>query len=171
MASTQETRSESEHILHPDAAARTGDLKGRPLECILLVKQGLSSKEIARKLGLSPRTVDSHIAIALDRLGAPNRAAAVHLLAGDRELVSDVPTLGPMMLTDPQRANEDYVMAAEDRRVTAWHVPSFGGALNTAGRDERLRWILWIAALSVMISCIFILSVSGVSHMVANANG
>ena len=39
-------------------------LTGRQKECMLLLQDGLSSKQIARELGISPRTVDQHISAA-----------------------------------------------------------------------------------------------------------
>lgn len=52
-------------------------LSPRQRECLTLVRQGLTSLEIADRLNLSPRTVDQYIAEAGRRLGARNRAHAV----------------------------------------------------------------------------------------------
>jgi len=56
----------------------------RQAQILRLVAAGLSDKEIASRLGLSPRTVQSH----LDRLflehGLHKRAAAVAAWLGDR---------------------------------------------------------------------------------------
>lgn len=49
-------------------------LTRRQHECVELVTEGLSSKEIARKLGIAPSTVDNHIAQVMHQLGIPNRA-------------------------------------------------------------------------------------------------
>jgi len=58
------------------------DLSRRERECLVLVSEGMSSKQIARRLGLSPRTVDLHVARAIRRLGARNRAEAVSRALG-----------------------------------------------------------------------------------------
>lgn len=55
---------------------RGTQLSPREKQCLAHVARGMSSKEIARSLGLSPRTVDLHIARATKRLGAANRIEA-----------------------------------------------------------------------------------------------
>lgn len=52
-------------------------LTPRQGEVLALVAVGLSDKAIARQLGLSPRTVEMHVARAVSALGARNRADAV----------------------------------------------------------------------------------------------
>lgn len=58
------------------AAARP-QLTERQREVLAHVARGLSDKEIARALELSPRTVEMHVARTLDALGARNRSEAV----------------------------------------------------------------------------------------------
>jgi DNA-binding CsgD family transcriptional regulator len=55
-------------------------LTGREAEVMLLISEGLASKEVALRLALSPRTVDKHVANALSKLGVHNRVAAVNLV-------------------------------------------------------------------------------------------
>jgi LuxR family transcriptional regulator, maltose regulon positive regulatory protein len=57
--------------------AATPDLTARQAEVLRLVAEGLSDKEIARRLALSRHTVHRHISNILTRLGVPSRAAAV----------------------------------------------------------------------------------------------
>jgi len=52
-------------------------LTTRQLDVLRLVAEGLSDKEIARRLVLSEHTVHRHIANILTRFGVPSRAAAV----------------------------------------------------------------------------------------------
>jgi DNA-binding CsgD family transcriptional regulator len=54
--------------------AVTKKLTARQGQCIELAAKGLSSKEIARELAISPSTVDNHIASALRQLNFSNRA-------------------------------------------------------------------------------------------------
>lgn len=52
-------------------------LSRRQVQCLVGVANGLVSKQIAREIGLSHRTVDRHIAEAMTRLNSPTRSAAV----------------------------------------------------------------------------------------------
>ena len=47
----------------------------------------MTDKQVARELGLSPRTVEMHVALALRALSCANRAEAV--LRADREGLLD----------------------------------------------------------------------------------
>ena len=73
----------------------TRPLTRRQHECVELVTEGLSSKEIARKLGIAPSTVDNHIAQVMHQLGIPNRAALrkYHLVGRTLAIVEDAPVV------------------------------------------------------------------------------
>jgi DNA-binding CsgD family transcriptional regulator len=55
-------------------------LSRRQHQCLRLVGKGLTSKEIARQLGLSPSTVDNHVRLAMDKLNVANRMEAADLV-------------------------------------------------------------------------------------------
>jgi DNA-binding CsgD family transcriptional regulator len=52
-------------------------LAPRELQCLLSVAAGLTSKETARELGVSPDTVDKRLLSATTKLGVTRRAALV----------------------------------------------------------------------------------------------
>ena len=52
------------------------ELSPREAQCLHAVARGMSSKETARQLSISPRTVDVHVLRAMRRLGARTRAEA-----------------------------------------------------------------------------------------------
>jgi DNA-binding NarL/FixJ family response regulator len=52
-------------------------LTSREADVLRLVVDGLTARQIASRLVLSPRTVENHIQRVLRRLGVPNRAALV----------------------------------------------------------------------------------------------
>ncbi len=60
-----------------DRADGTGDLTKREAEVLTLIAAGLSDREIADRLVLSPHTVHRHVANVRTKLGLPTRAAAV----------------------------------------------------------------------------------------------
>jgi DNA-binding CsgD family transcriptional regulator len=53
-------------------------LTGRERKVFALLITGASSKEVARDLGISPRTVDFHRGNIIEKLGARNTADAIH---------------------------------------------------------------------------------------------
>jgi DNA-binding CsgD family transcriptional regulator len=61
-------------------AGLAGKLSGREAEVAELVAQGLTNQQIASRLVVSPRTVETHLARIMSKLNAPTRAAiARHL--------------------------------------------------------------------------------------------
>ncbi len=55
-------------------------LTARERDCLRLVARGMSSKEIALELGLSPLTVDGYLKEAVRTLGAATRREAARML-------------------------------------------------------------------------------------------
>lgn len=68
----------------PDADDPLALLSERQRTCLLLAAEGLTSPQIAARLGLSPRTVDEHLALACQGLGVRTRVQAVALVARHR---------------------------------------------------------------------------------------
>lgn len=84
-------------ILAPEAAAALmntktrspelgHDLSKRELEVLALLVEGLSNREIAQRLAISPATVKHHVSACMSKLGAANRAQAA-VLATELQLV------------------------------------------------------------------------------------
>jgi two-component system nitrate/nitrite response regulator NarL len=61
----------------PLADAATPLLSPRELEILASIGEGLSNKEVARRLGISPHTVKFHVESLFRKLGAVSRADAV----------------------------------------------------------------------------------------------
>jgi len=64
-----------------EMAQRVARLSAGQLDCLLLVDQHLSSKEIATELHISPHTVDQRIRQALAILGVERRTQAARIVA------------------------------------------------------------------------------------------
>ena len=56
-----------------------GDLTLREIDILELMHQGLRNQEIARRLSISIRTVESHVSAVLAKLGAQTRTEAVRV--------------------------------------------------------------------------------------------
>ncbi|MBQ7578093.1 MAG: response regulator transcription factor [Synergistaceae bacterium] len=72
--------------LDPEVASVMGEqdfipeqLSGREREVLLLAAKGLSSKEVAKRLFISERTVQTHLASIYDKLGSRNKTEALLL--------------------------------------------------------------------------------------------
>ena len=59
-----------------DAGTLEGLLSARELDVLRLLAEGLTDREIATALAISPRTVESHVSSVLRKLGVRNRAEA-----------------------------------------------------------------------------------------------
>jgi DNA-binding NarL/FixJ family response regulator len=77
-AALESAGEKAEEGRHPDAGktAGRGGLTRRQVEIARLLADGLTNKEIAHRLYLSPRTVDMHVGNILDRLDCRSRTEA-----------------------------------------------------------------------------------------------
>jgi DNA-binding NarL/FixJ family response regulator len=71
----------------PPPAERPAGLTERETEVVRLLSRGLRTKQIARELDISPKTVDRHIQNGYRKMGVTSRAAAT-LFAAENGLVS-----------------------------------------------------------------------------------
>ncbi len=83
-------------------------LTARERDCLRLVARGMSSKEIALTLGLSPLTVDGYLKEAARTLGVSSRREAARILAAHEHLSPQAPEKppkiwGPSRWTLPKR--------------------------------------------------------------------
>lgn len=63
-------------LLNARAAPSAVPLTGREREVLLLVREGLPNKQIARRLNISERTVKAHLGSIFQRLGVTDRTQA-----------------------------------------------------------------------------------------------
>jgi pimeloyl-ACP methyl ester carboxylesterase/DNA-binding CsgD family transcriptional regulator len=77
---------EVREFLGDSSAVRTERLTPRQISVLMQVAAGKTDKQIARELGLSPRTVEMHVAGAMKALSASTRAEAVARASKERLL-------------------------------------------------------------------------------------
>ncbi|APR55009.1 hypothetical protein BRX40_12410 [Sphingomonas koreensis] len=130
-------------------------LTERQKDCLRLVAQGYTSKEIGRQIGISPATVDNHVRAALDTLRVESRAGAARLLAAaeaDQPLTSQSQPLAE----PPTDAAVDAV-SGPARRWWQSMVPPLGGSRNSLGAEAKFFAIIRIAVLG--LSSLMILTI------------
>lgn len=153
----------------PEVAQRVAKLSEGQLDCLRLVAQHLSSKEIALELGISPHTVDQRIRQALGILGVSRRAQAARIVAHYCEpyqgLIHQSPYIEPGAPASDQgsaisnqirhagRAGEAWQgsgFQTEQRHGLSWSSLQPPFATRSHPRNEmsvglRLLWIVVIA--------------------------
>ncbi len=75
----EELRRRGNGMAPPDARERAPGLTPREGEVTQLVRRGMSTREIAARLGIAEVTVRRHVSAALHKLDVPDRHAAVRL--------------------------------------------------------------------------------------------
>jgi DNA-binding CsgD family transcriptional regulator len=115
--------------LEPDIAERVAKLTRGQLDCLQLVEQHLSSKEIAVELGISPHTVDQRIRQALHILDVPRRSQAARLVAQHGEpyqrLIHQPPYIEAAAPASDQGGAVSNQIRHVDRAGEAWDSTGF----------------------------------------------
>jgi DNA-binding CsgD family transcriptional regulator len=105
-------------------AERVAKLSPGQLDCLRLVNEHLSSKEIAAQLGISPHTVDQRIRGALQILQVERRAQAARLVAQSSEPYQ-------RLIHQPSHIEADEQPGEETRAVS--------NQIRHAGRAGEIR--------------------------------
>jgi DNA-binding CsgD family transcriptional regulator len=145
---------------HSADTGRSGPLLGlseRQIECLVLAADGLTSKEIARRIGVAPSTVDNHIRSAAARLQVSSRRDAVRAFL--RESAPAVrPDSGDNLLPLKRDSFPDRVSGGEH----PWGLPPFGGRPNRLELSRRLMLVLQIALLGTMVLAAITFTITGI---------
>ncbi len=67
----------ADRVPAPLASSQKHDLTPREIEILALLVDGLTNKEIAQRLVVSPRTVETHVERVLDKLDVRSRSRAI----------------------------------------------------------------------------------------------
>jgi DNA-binding CsgD family transcriptional regulator len=151
------------------SARRIANLSAGQLDCLRLVDQHLSSKEIAVELGISPHTVDQRIRQSLHTLGVARRAQAARIVAQSsapyQRLIHQPPHIEPSarngddgaavsnQIRHVDRAGKTWDGSGfhtEQKRGSSWSSLQLPIATRSHPRNEmsvglRLLWIVLIA--------------------------
>jgi DNA-binding CsgD family transcriptional regulator len=115
--------------IEPEVAERVAKLSEGQLDCLRLVAQHLSSKEIAVELGISPHTVDQRVRQALQTLGVSRRAQAARIVAQHCEpyqrLIHQPPYIEALAPAADQEGAVSNQIRHADRAGKTWRSPSF----------------------------------------------
>jgi DNA-binding CsgD family transcriptional regulator len=133
-------------------------LTDKQKDCLRLVLQLKTSKDIARELGISPHTVDRRLKDAIEKLGVSNRFAAAQLLAAHQNcqaLACQSPDVGSV----PPIADQGEEDEAGERREAeeleprwslAYGAPSSGIVSYTGAKPlGPLQKLLLIAVVAI----------------------
>ena len=149
-------------------AQRVARLTAGQLDCLRLVDQHLSSKEIAAELSISPHTVDQRVRQALQILGVERRTQAARIVAQHRgpyqRLIHQSPYIPDQAQTGQPEAAVSHQIRHADRAgevgeagfLTEQRPASFRPPLqppfatrsnprNEMSVGQRLFWIVAIA--------------------------
>ena len=115
-----------------DLEQRVARLTPGQLDCLLLVDQHLSSKEISAELGISPHTVDQRIRQALQILGVERRSQAARIVARHRAPYQRLIHQSPYIEGSDPAGHPDAAIGIQIR-----HADRAGRALETGFNTEQ----------------------------------
>lgn len=134
-------------------------LSPRQRDCLDLAAEGLTDKEIAARLGMSPRTVGAHLGEAYLRLGVTNRRDAIRALG-----IVYAPQPLPMADAGPVGPGDGASADTVDGDPRSWRA-LVGSLPAPPGRRVRLLLILLVAVgVAVVIAGIVLIMASAIER-------
>lgn len=172
-------------------AARVARLSAAQLDCLRLVNEHLSSKEIAAELHISPHTVDQRIRQALAILGVERRSQAARIVAqcsGSYQrlihqspyIETEAPSLQPAGAVSQQirhadRAGKIGGTGFQSEQRPALFRPSLqppfptrSNARNEMSVGQRLFWIGTIAAGAAFSAGMYLAGLESLARLIRN---
>ena len=164
-------------------------------DCLLLVDQHMSSKEIAVRLGISPHTVDQRIRQALQILGVERRGEAARMIAASsvtgtpsyQRLIHQSPYIDANLLPGHDKGAVSHLIRHADRAGEAgpsgviseqkpagrWLPLPMPFATrnqpsNEMGIAARLLWIVLIAFGAAFSAGMYLAGLESLSRMIAS---
>ncbi|WP_265569950.1 response regulator transcription factor [Sphingomicrobium nitratireducens] len=115
-----------------DVVALVSRLTSGQLECLLLVAEHLSSKEIAAELDISPHTVDQRVRGALATLGVARRQQAARLVAQVHGPYQRLIHQPPHVAAAPAPIQQEGAISNQIR-----HADRAGGTVTAGSQTEQ----------------------------------
>lgn len=129
--------------------------------CLRLVAQGMSSKEIAKALGLTPQTVDTYVKTSMARLGVTSRREAARIIAASE--VSQ--KLGSPSGRVAEHGPEPQMAATGTTGWLNWvRPPPVGGGFHDLNWSQKTYQALLVAVISASIVAALALLIAGLLH-------
>jgi DNA-binding CsgD family transcriptional regulator len=155
-----------EELQCPSEAFVTGQiiLSKRQEECLLLVAEGKTSKQIGRILKLSPSTVDNHIQAAMERLEASCRAEAVELFSYYKQSLDQTPVEKQSVFSTQADDTKMFKSGPPINKRIFQKIP-LGGKRNTSSPRERFIAMLQVAMLATLLFAAVTLTIGGIVHL------
>lgn len=138
-------------------------LTDRQKDCLRLVGQGFTSKEIGRALDLSPSTVDNHVNSAVQVMRASNRGAAARALAA-HEVRQNLPRQPQDLENRGAPSDHDFHGNARDgasKAAPILSLPPVGGQRNELDGATRSLRILQVAVVAAAVTIALTIMVAG----------
>lgn len=130
----------------PETHSLLDRLSEQQKSCLRLVAEGMSSKEIAKAIGLSPQTVDSYLTRANAELGTSSRRESARLLK-EFEASRNSGSQSEPLVIDPDLPPPAPTIDAKGWR-RGLRLPPVGGSSHDLGWRETTGEILRVAVLS-----------------------
>ena len=169
-------------------AGRIARLSAGQLDCLRLVDQHLSSKEIATELHISPHTVDQRIRGALHILGVERRSQAARIVSQHsgpyQRLIHQPPYVEPGPATAQPEGTVSLQIRHADRAggtgeagfITEQRPASFRSSLqmpfatrsnprNEMSVGQRLLWIILIATGAAFSAGMYLAGLESLSRL------
>ncbi len=129
------------------AGVRRPDLTEGQIDCLRLVGQNYTSKEIARQLGISSFAVDQRLTIARRKLCATSRSDAARRFSEMAKVyepfVYDPQTLEkPVRAGQPEATQNEWEVQEQQDLVTEFEVGAVAIDANIEERSGLLSWVV-----------------------------
>lgn len=130
--------------------------------CLRLVAQGMSSKEIAKALDLTPHTVDTYLKASMARLGATNRRDAARMfVASEAEDGSQNLGSPTQALADPAPGPDQSASTGRQGWLSWVRPPPVGGGTHDLNWTQKTYQALLVAVIATAVVVALALTIAG----------